>query len=326
MNIGFFIRHFTERGTEVSIYDYAHYNEEILENKSFIICFTEEAQCKMGFPNERYSYIKFQSRFPIIEINNIHEMEHIINQYQLSFFYTQTHGGSGDIYEFDNKKIWGNCKTIKHCVFDTKYPESDFYISISNMLNYRFNTNIPVIPYIVDLPNHNDNLRSELKIPQDSIVYGRYGGKTEFNINIAHKAIIDYLDKDEKVYFLFMNTNVFYEHPRIIYLDANLDLDYKVKFINTCDAMIHARLIGETFGLSIAEFSIKNKPIISCPCGDLEHVKILGDKCILYHSKEELIRIFETAKSIFQSKTDWNAYRYYSPENIMKLFQEIIFR
>ena len=29
MNIGFFIRHFTERGTEIAIYDYAKYNEEI---------------------------------------------------------------------------------------------------------------------------------------------------------------------------------------------------------------------------------------------------------------------------------------------------------
>ena len=33
MNFIFFIRHFTESGTEVAIYDYAHYNEEILKNK-----------------------------------------------------------------------------------------------------------------------------------------------------------------------------------------------------------------------------------------------------------------------------------------------------
>ena len=35
MNIGFFVRHFTERGTEVTIYDYAKYNEEILHLFSF---------------------------------------------------------------------------------------------------------------------------------------------------------------------------------------------------------------------------------------------------------------------------------------------------
>ena len=59
MNIAFFVRHFTERGTEVAIYDYAKYNEEILNNKSYIICFTPETQKKINFPPERYSYDKF---------------------------------------------------------------------------------------------------------------------------------------------------------------------------------------------------------------------------------------------------------------------------
>jgi hypothetical protein len=42
MNIIFFVRHFTERGTEVAIYDYAKYNEIILKNKSYIVCFNEK--------------------------------------------------------------------------------------------------------------------------------------------------------------------------------------------------------------------------------------------------------------------------------------------
>ena len=96
------------------------------------------------------------------------------------------------------------------------YPESDFYISISDMLNVKNNTNIKVIPYIVDLPICDENLRDELKIPQNSIVYGRYGGLQEFNIGIAHGVIKDYLKLDNTCYFLFMNTDKFYEHPRII--------------------------------------------------------------------------------------------------------------
>ena len=65
MNIGFFVRHFTERGTEIAIYDYAKYNEELLNNKSYIICFTKEKQKNIGFPIERISYNKFKSRFQI---------------------------------------------------------------------------------------------------------------------------------------------------------------------------------------------------------------------------------------------------------------------
>jgi len=324
MNIGFFIRHFTERGTEVAIYDYAKYNEEILHNKSCIICFTEKTQEKMGFPNMRHSYNKFKKRFQIIEINDIHEMSVVIDIFDLSFFYTQTSGGN-DIYQFHNKNIWGNCKTIKHCVFDTTCPESDFYISISHYLNQNLNTNLPVIPYIVDLPTSNDNLRDELNIPKDTIVFGRYGGFDQFDISIAHEAIITFLETNVNTYFLFMNTNIFYNHPRIIYLDKNIELDYKVKFINTCDAMIHARAMGETFGLSIAEFSIKNKPIITCSCGDLEHINILGDKAIIYNSTEELVTIFKNIKSIINSKTDWNAYKLYTPAYVMNLFKTYIF-
>ena len=132
MNIGFFVRQFSERGTEVAIYDYAQFNEEILHNKSYIICFTENKQKLIGFSNERFSYMKFKLRFPILEINDISDMTSIINKYNIHFFHTLTHGNYIDIYKFNDKNIWGNCKTIKHCVFDTIYNDSNFHICISN--------------------------------------------------------------------------------------------------------------------------------------------------------------------------------------------------
>lgn len=324
MNIGFFVRHFTERGTEIAIYDYAKYNKNILKNNSFIICFSETAQRNMGFPAERFSYDKFKSIFPIIQINDICDMRDIIKEFNLTFFYTLT-GGLSDIYQFDNKYIWGNCKTIKHCVFYTTYNEGDFCISISHTLNKKNNTNIPVIPHIVDLPDSDENLRKELNIHENATVFGRYGGVDQFDMNMTHDAIKEYLETEKNSYFLFMNTNKFYEHPRIIYLNKNVDLNFKVKFINTCDAMIHSRLMGETFGLSIAEFSIKNKPVITCPCGDLEHIAILGEKAVQYNSKEQLLDIFKDIKTIIHSRTDWNAYRLYSPDYVMSLFKELMF-
>ena len=327
ISVGFFVRHFCERGTEVAVYDYAHYNETILNNKSCIICFTPETQNALGFPADRISYNKFKARFNVIEISSMHEMVDVIRTHNLSFFYTLTHGGGNDIYHFSDKTIWGTCKTIKHCVFDTTFPEADFYVSISNMLNAKNKTNVPVIPHIACLPDCNDNLREELGIPTGATVYGRYGGYDEFNIDIMHAAIREHLNAnvDKNCYFLFMNTARFHEHPRIIYLDKSLDPIYKVKFINTCDAMIHARQMGETFGLSIAEFSIKNKPIITCMCGDTEHIKILGERAIIYNSTEDLLATFKNIKTIIKSSDDWNAYKSYSPDNIMALFKNYIF-
>ena len=71
MNIAFFVRHFTERGTEVAIYDYAKYNKHILRNNSIIICFTDTKKQSLGFSTERHSYDKFKSNFQVLEINDM---------------------------------------------------------------------------------------------------------------------------------------------------------------------------------------------------------------------------------------------------------------
>lgn len=326
MNIGFFVRHFTERGTEIACYDYAHYNETILGNKSYIICFTPDAQKLHGFPDIRYSYAKFQTRFHIIEIRAIGDMCDVIQQYNLDAFYTITAGWPNDIYQFDNASIWGKCKTIKHCVFDTRIPDSDFPLTISNELNREFNTSLTVIPHIVSLPHTDEDLRQSLGIPREAIVFGRYGGYDEFDLLVAMEAIAEYILVNPNAYFLFMNTRPFYYHDRIIYLEKNLDLLYKTKFINTCDAMIHARCRGETFGLSIGEFSVRNRPIITCKTGvELEHIRILGDCALLYESKEDLLRIFSNILQIKSGRENWRAYGIFTPEYVMGLFKTLVF-
>lgn len=327
MNVVFFVNQFSERGTEVAIYDYAKYNEEILSNKSYIMCLDTTIHEVIENPKKHLSYERFRSRFPIIIINNLYDIREFILQRNIHFFhYLMSGNGTGPaIFYVNDKDIWGKCKTIFHCVFDTRFKMGDYHITISNSLNKKHDTNIPVIPHIVYLPDTDENLKHELNIPEGVIVFGRYGGFDQFDVEMAHEAIKDVLYIKTDVYFIFMNTRPFYEHPRIIYLNANLDLSYKSKFINTCDAMIHARSDGETFGLSIAEFSIKNKPIITCPCGDVEHILILGDKSIQYRSKEELLQIFINIKDNITQTTDWNAYRIYSPANVMKIFDEMIF-
>tara|TARA_B110000046_G_C12776086_1_gene306952 strand:+ start:313 stop:570 length:258 start_codon:yes stop_codon:yes gene_type:complete len=76
--------------------------------------------------------------------------------------------------------------------------------------------------------------------------------------------------------------------------------------------MIHARAGGETFGASIAEFSIKNKPVITCPCiiydSNNAHINILKDKAILYNmnNTEQVYSIFKNFNREEAIKKDWN--------------------
>ncbi len=115
MNIGFFVNHFTERGTEVAIYDYAKYNEEILNNKSFIICFKQESQ--------KYSYNLFNERFKIIKIQNINDMKDIIKDFNLSFFYTLVYGSIEYSCQFypSQTKILDGRTNISGCVFEALF-------------------------------------------------------------------------------------------------------------------------------------------------------------------------------------------------------------
>ena len=69
-------------------------------------------------------------------------------------------------------------------------------------------------------------------------------------------------------------------------------MNTKVKFINTCDVMLHARQVGESFGLSCAEFSIRNKPIITyLNSPERNHIDTLGEKGIYFETESDILHI-----------------------------------
>ena len=105
-------------------------------------------------------------------------------------------------------------------------------------------------------------------------------------------------------------------------MNATSDMGYKTKFVNSCDAMIHARQVGESFGLSCGEFSVKNKPVITWyGSKERNHIEVLGDRGIYYNDPQGLYEIL--INFIPEPDKDWNCYRDYSPENIMKVFKEV---
>ena len=324
-SVAFFSKHFCERGTEKTTYDYADFNEKILGNKSFIICFKEKIIKKNKYiASKDFIKKKYFERFEVFEIETIFEIKQILESNNITHFYTQSHGFYRDIFKFDNFKIWNNCRTIYHCAFGPMARQgSSQRCIVGSYLNKRFLKNLPVLPPIVRKHKFTGNLRAELNIPKDSIVIGRHGGKDTFDINFVKRAISNYINTKKDIYFLFLNTEKFINHERVIFLENFTDAQV-LKFISTCDAMIHARYHGETFGLAIAEFSAANKPVITFKKSkDKEHLKILKYKAITYSNKDELNRIFESLPDIINTQNQWNAYKAFEPSNVMKLFNDI---
>ena len=299
-----------ERGTTVSLYDYAYYNKHYLDNESIIMY--------IGNDNRNVPEVldKFKKEFKLRTYNNWQsEANQILKEEGCDILYMQKAG------EWDGK-MSNVCKNIIHCVFNTQYKHGDVYGRISDC----FGQNYPVVNYMVNLPDINSNMRKELNIPDDAIVFGRHGGMTQFNINYVHQVVDKITDEFPNVYFLMVNTDKFCrEKPNIIHHEKIIDLHKKVEFINTCDAMIHARQMGETFGAAVSEFSIRNKPVITCIGSDNEHINILKDKCFIYNDPSSLYNIFKHFVSNINEirNKDWNQYKNYTPEKIMDKFNEL---
>jgi len=191
---------------------------------------------------------------------------------------------------------------------------------LSKITNYQ----IPFVPYIVHLPDINTDLREDLNIPNDALVLGRNGGFETFDISFVKEAIDEVINLRSDLWFVFQCTEKFIDHPRIIFLPCSNNIEYKTKFINTCDAMLHARTVGESFGMACGEFSIRNKPIITWYSSiERSHIDILGLVGIYYVNKSDITNILlNISKSDINNKY-WNCYTDYCPELVMKKFHEI---
>ena len=123
-----------------------------------------------------------------------------------------------------------------------------------------------------------------------------------------------------------MNINKFCEdHEQIIHLPGSYDMLYKSKFVNTCDAMLHARLGGETFGLAVAEFAQSNKPVITYELsGEANHIEMLGERGIYYRNYDDLKDILNNIDSYIKYDDYYKSYKDNSPETIMSKFDNFI--
>ena len=226
-------------------------------------------------------------------------------------------------------------KNLVHAVFDARVKHGDAFAKVSATVR----GSAPVVPHIVEVGGaivpHSDpsSLRRIHNIPASATVFCRHGGRETFDVRFARAVVLAHARRQEKerdVFFLFMNTNTFCGDERcpsnLLNLPASLDVH---PFISACDAMIHARKLGETFGLSVAEFAVRGKPVITCSsCTDRGrarfHLDELGDKALLYHDEASLLRVLEAFPLTGQEASkDRRAYSAYSPTSVMRVFKEV---
>ena len=302
------------RGTSVALYDYAWYNQEYLGNES-VICYNKSRPYHPDGGTEQEVLEKFQKNFKVVGYNNQSELNSICDNENIDACYFIKSGA------FDGNL--SNRKNLIHCVFQEYQPHGDVYAYVSEWLSNKVTGgSSPYVPHMINLPEPNGDLRKKLGL-ENKIVIGRYGGFYTFDIDWVKISLMKFVHSNPEYVFLFANTNRFTNHPNFIFLDKIIDLQEKSNFINTCDAMIHARQMGESFGIAICEFLSQNKPVFAWSGGnDQNHILLLKNANTLYRNEAELfsqlLHLKDYSYSNFSSIVEK-----FSPSNVMNKFKEV---
>lgn len=301
------------RGTTVAVADYARYNQEILGNES-VIAYCETYGNAKDMGNETAVIEALEKEFQVVGYTE-GDLENKIDKLNLDLAYFIRAG--------HNAALPTNIKTAVHAVFQFKEPHGDKYAYVSKWLSDKMSQGqIPYVPHIVKLPPPK-RTREQFGISKDNIIVGRYGGYYTFDIPWAQQVVKEVVESDNRFTFVFVGTEPFIRHPKVLFFSEIHDIQEKSDYINICDVMLHARQRGESFGLSIAEFLHFNKPVLAWDQGhDMNHVELLRGIGGLYSDADDLRgKILNFDKDNFNFTN--NPVQRFDPESVMNKFKEV---
>jgi len=306
------------RGTTVALTDYARYNRSILGNES-IITYNMDLGYDKDMGSELAVINELAKEFTVLAYSNTSpdggSLEDWIGMHKPDLTYFIRAG--------NKEPLPSNSKTAVHSVFQFNEPHGDKYAYVSEWLSNKMsNGTIPFVPHMVDLPEPTRDYREAFGIRRDQVVIGRYGGYYTFDIQFVKETVVKLAQESDKFVFLFMGTEPFCDLPNVKFIKETHDVQKKANFINTCDAMIHARERGESFGLSIAEFLSLNKPVLAWNNGhDLHHLDMLKNSNLLYNDGNDVARILNNLPDI---REDWTKrVEQFRPAPVMNKFKEV---
>ena len=314
LTIAFHSNQLSLRGTEVALYDYADGAETVLGHRSIVLHPADSPA------NDLQAINKFRQRFEVLTYRERSEIDPLLLRCGAQMLYAIKSGRRDGL-------VSQAVPTMVHAVFPTspRQAHGASFAFISEWLSTRCaRGHIPSVPHIVALPAIDDDLRAELGIPADATVLGCHGGARSFDVPCAIEAVRRVLDTAPGVWFVFLNIDRFVEHPRAIFLPGTGDLLRKTRFINSCDAMLHARLQGESFGLACGEFSVRNKPVFTyAHSKHRHHLAVLGDAGWPYHDADGLVRAITALDRDAVRSGHWDRYTaLYNPARVMALFDQ----
>ncbi|HKB92244.1 MAG TPA: hypothetical protein VKC60_17135 [Opitutaceae bacterium] len=313
---------FDGRGTGKTPYDYARGLQNLYQHEVVFVTSSLSTNEGLARIRKEFPVITYDKKVGMHDGQEIRDiLSGIVDQQRIDFMQFLKYGN-------DDQITPDNCKTGIHCVFIMTEPHGDVYAGVSENLAKKFGHKL-YVPHIIKAYPQTKDLRKELGIPTDALVVGRHGGFDTFDVPFVHEAIRDALAVRKDLHFVFLSTKKFYEHERITYIPWVESEEDKFNVIHACDVMIHARMMGETFGLAVGEFSAANKPVMTwrglgCAGYDTAHVDILGANALLYNNRGDLQKILLNLNRKFLKGRNWNVYtQTFSEANVTRQYSDV---
>lgn len=136
--IAFHSNQLSVRGTEVALYDYAHFNESLLGNRSVVV------HQRSNPNNHPDALAKFHSRFEVLAYDHLEELDDLLASRHAQLLYTIKAGKRDGVL---SRRI----PNMVHAVFPTApWPvHGSAYAFISEWLSKECSGNeIPTVPHI----------------------------------------------------------------------------------------------------------------------------------------------------------------------------------
>lgn len=319
MILGFHSKQLTDRGTEVALFDYALAARDVLGQDVIVFA---PAHSETIVPDVKR---RFQEHFELVLYTTPRSIS-------CDALYVIKRGHPG--------RITDSIPELNHAFEYVSEPHGHRFAAISEWLarNATRPLRLPrgrvvklprlkkpdVVPLIVTLPDVREDLREELGIPDDAVVFGRHGGVGTFSLDFVKAAIRTVLDERNDIWFVFTNVERFYEHERILYLPHLPDRVDVRRFVNTCDYMIHAHALGEGFGLAVAEFALVGAPVLTfLGSPRMAHLDLLSDELLLgYTDHEDVLQLLRTLQRR-RAPVESDVSVRYGVERVMGCFQDV---
>lgn len=323
MKIAIHCNEFDGRGQGKVPYDYGVAIRNFLNHE--VVFITANTHNNQGLDIIRKEFECFLYEKETEASSTKYNIEHIISSKKIDFLHMIKSG--------DNDFLTPqNCYTGIHCVFTMTQPHGNVYAGVSEWLA-RVYGKLEYVPHIIQNYTPTENIRKKLNITENALIVGRHGGLNTFNIPFVKQAISDILKYRNDIFFIFLSTEKFIDHERVFFIPWVKTEQEKFNFIHSCDIMLHGRMDGETFGLSVAEFSVANKPVLTwngkqngCNVHGYSqcHLEILNNKAITYENYQTLMDILLNIDKTFINTYNWDKYSIeFSPQNVINIYNNI---